>query len=232
MSAVVLFSGGIDSTTTAAVAARDGHETVHLLSLQYGSLHQESEMHAAGEVVTHLRIRLPSVQWKHNVLTLPDIFRGSGSALMGEAPMPDDEYSIEGPSPTVVPFRNANFISVATTEALNLGCESVYIGVHATDHRHWAYPDCSPEFIGAMANAVYVGTMHKVRLVAPLIWLTKAGVIELGWNLNAPLEYSWSCYEGGKIHCGKCPTCRERHRAFMTALGYDPTLYLQKSLSI
>lgn len=87
--------------------------------------------------------------------------------------------------------------------------------------------DCTPEFIGAMASAIYIGTYHQVRLHAPLTWLTKAEVIRLGVQLNVPYELTWSCYEGGGKHCGVCPTCRARKQAFMDADVVDPTEYEQ-----
>jgi 7-cyano-7-deazaguanine synthase len=88
--------------------------------------------------------------------------------------------------------------------------------------------DCSPEFIGCMTGAIYAGSFMRVRLVAPLLYMTKAEVVTLGYHHHAPLELTWSCYQGGEYHCGTCPTCIERHQAFIAGIGMDPTQYLTK----
>lgn len=101
----------------------------------------------------------------------------------------------------------------------------IYFGAHSEDAQNWAYPDCTPEFIGAMANAIYVGTYNTIRLHTPLQWLKKAEIVELGDKLGVPFENTWSCYAGGENHCGKCPTCRSRKEAFEIAGVMDPTDY-------
>lgn len=106
----------------------------------------------------------------------------------------------------------------------------IYCGVHADDGANWAYPDCTPEFIGGMAGAIYVGTYHRVRLRAPLLELNKMTVVSLGIGFKAPYHLTWSCYKGGEKHCGTCPTCRSRRDAFrMLRKGglniKDPTEY-------
>lgn len=228
MSAVVLFSGGVDSTTAVAKAVADGHDKILLLTIRYGSRHQLAETTAAEKLAMKFVGIWPNVEWYKTYYEINDLFAGGESSLMGDAPIPAAEYQDlekEGPSDTVVPFRNANFISVATTQAIKMHLDKVYIAVHATDHNKWAYSDCSPEFIGGCMGAVYVGSYHKVRLVAPFLWMTKTEVIALGYRLNAPLELTYSCYRGGKLHCGACPTCLERHMAFLDAVGLDPTTY-------
>ena len=86
--------------------------------------------------------------------------------------------------------------------------------MHAEDAHNWAYPDCTPEFIGAMANAMYVGSYHKVRLITPHEWRTKAEVVAAGMKLDVPFGMTWSCYNGREYHCGVCPTCVGRIQAF------------------
>ncbi len=131
-----------------------------------------------------------------------------------------------GVSPTYVPFRNGTLLSLITgMAAIDAEAEAVYIGVHAEDAENWAYPDCTPEFMGGMANAIYIGTYHKIRLYTPLIWMTKAEVVLAGDMLDVPWELTWSCYEGREFHCGVCPTCRARKIAFMQGRGADPTTY-------
>jgi len=101
----------------------------------------------------------------------------------------------------------------------------VFFGAHAEDAHNWAYPDCTPEFIGAMANAIYTGTYYTVRLNAPLMSLDKTQVVEWGTKLGVPWEKTWSCYKGEDRHCGQCPTCQSRRKAFIQAGVEDPTEY-------
>src|SRR5262249_22804288 len=145
------------------------------------------ELEAAAAVAGHLALA------EHLTVELPRTFAGAGSTLIDAVAQDRDLTYAEiresyGVSPAYVPFRNANFLSQATTVALTRGAEFVYFGAHATDSRNWAYPDCTPEFIGAMANAIYVGSYHKVRLMTPLQWFTKADVVRLALRLGAPLE--------------------------------------------
>lgn len=223
----VLLSGGMDSTTALAQAIADGATNILALSLKYGSRHSAHEIHSAAEVVDWYRRR--NYEISHYVLSLPNIFQGAGSSLMGEVELPRTEYKdpvTEGPTNTEVPFRNANLLSVATTLALTHQMGLVYFAAHASDYNHWAYPDCSPEFIGAMANAIYVGTMGRVRLVAPFMHMSKADIVTRAAILEAPLHLTWSCYDSGLLQCGQCPTCRERISAFATAGIADPVSYL------
>lgn len=220
--AVVLLSGGIDSTvvTTLAAKAHQG-SNVLALSILYGQTHRK-EVSSAGAVARHLGIQ-------HEIIPLPtELFRGAGSALFGEVEMPGMSYKeiseAVGVSPTYVPFRNGIFLSIATARALEVGAEFVYYGAHAEDARGWAYPDCTPEFNGALANAIYTGTYHKVRLLTPLQWMMKKDVILAGYSNGAPLHLTWSCYKGGEHPCGTCPTCVEREQAFRDLRIADPAL--------
>jgi 7-cyano-7-deazaguanine synthase len=203
-------------------------------SFYYGSKHNNVESDAALAVAKYYKI-------KRHYIVLPDIFGGAGSALMGEVEMPVLTYKeIDegvGPSPTVVPFRNANMLSMATTLAITNKCDFVYAGMHAEDAHHWAYPDCSPEFIGAMANAIYVGSYHEVRLITPIEWMMKADVVYSALHLKVPLGLTWSCYDPKlqtepstikgylPVACGKCPTCVERINAFKVNELIDPIVY-------
>ncbi len=103
--------------------------------------------------------------------------------------------------------------------------EAIYFGAHADDAANWAYPDCTPEFIGGMANAIYIGTYHKIRLYTPLMFMNKAAIIRLGNDLEVDWKLTWSCYEGKELHCGVCPTCRSRREGFIGAAVEDPTEY-------
>lgn len=225
MKAVVLLSGGMDSTTALAKCLQQGMEEVLPLSVRYGSTHEAAESMAAEQVANFYHL-------PRYVVTLPpDIFSGGASALLGESDIPEEEYhdiTKETPSVTVVSFRNANLISAATAIAEAHGFDQVWVAMHQTDFSGWAYPDCSPEFVGAMAAAIYVGTMHKVRLVTPFLWNTKAEIVMEAAELEAPLQLTWSCYRGGNHHCGECPTCKERIKAFSVAGYIDPVEYVKE----
>lgn len=233
MKAVVLLSGGMDSCTTAALAKRDGYNELIFVSARYGSKHQEAEMQAA-EKVAEFYAAL------HILVDLPKVFAGAGSALMNESAMPKMTYQeidkAMGPSPTVIPFRNANLLSAATSVAITHEAGMVYMGAHGEDARHWAYPDCTPEFLGAMANAIYIGSYMKVRMAFPLIWMSKAEVVMQAILNRAPLHLTWSCYspvvrtifgpdESHYVQCGVCPTCIERIHAFQENGIIDPVPY-------
>lgn len=224
MKAVVSLSGGLDSTTCLALAVRDfGSPEVMAVSFNYGQLHV-AELEAARKVAEHYSVR-------HSLITLdPRTLASERSSLTGSEPMPKLTYAEisanEGVSPTYVPYRNGTFLSLAAALALQNDASFIYAGMHAEDARGWAYPDCTPEFIGAQAAAIYVGTYHKVRLVTPLEWLMKADIVKLGTDLKAPFELTLSCYQGTVPACGKCPTCIERLQAFKLAGLTDPIEYV------
>lgn len=216
--ALVLHSGGIDSTTCLAIAIEaHGKENVTALSMNYGQRHLK-EIKCAREVARKMGV-------VHRVQEIKDIFPTSMLTDV-DSKVPDISYDeIQGVSPTYVPFRNGTLLSVITAIAQGRGFSFVYFGAHAEDAANWAYPDCTPEFIGAMANAIYIGTYHKVRLLTPLQWLTKKGVISIGYGLKVPYELTWSCYKGEELQCGICPTCRSRRQGFIDANIHDRTQY-------
>lgn len=226
--AVVLLSGGVDSTTACTLACQTHTPSkVHGLSFLYGQKHSR-ELKAARDIAAACSLR------SHTIIHLPDVFTGGNSALTGSGVMPEATYEeLErevGPSPTYVPFRNGVFISLAAAVALRVIEDAhdtdaeVWFGAHAGDAHNWAYPDCTPEFIGGMAGALYVGSYHTVRLVTPFQWATKADIVKLGLSLKAPYHLTWSCYEGREVPCGTCPTCRSRAQAFALAGVPDPLL--------
>lgn len=222
MKAVVLLSGGLDSMVCAILAARSYRaDQVAALNILYGQKHS-IETRAAREIADCLG--LGSYE---TVQLAAGLFEGAGSTLVDEeTEIPLEPYPEEsGPVSTYVPFRNGTLISVATAYALKVGAQAVYFGAHAEDALNWAYPDCTPEFLGAMKNAVWVGTYHKVRLITPLEWLTKAEIVKLGHELGAPFELTWSCYQGGEEACGACATCLSRLEAFKANRLVDPIAY-------
>jgi len=220
---IVLLSGGLDSTLCLSLAVKAaGPQNVVALSLRYGQKH-EKEVKAASRVAFYEGV-------KHIEYEMPPIFVGGDSTLMKGGPdNPQSSYEdIEetyGVSPTYVPFRNGNLLSVATALAMKEDAKWLYYGAHEEDARNWAYPDCTPEFNGAMANAIFVGTYNRVRLVVPLQNMTKVQIVNRLRELKAPIHLTWSCYEGHKDQCGKCPTCVARIRAFKAAKFKDPVPY-------
>ena len=220
--AVVLLSGGLDSTTCAAIAAAAyGPENVIALGFGYGQIHFKEQL-SAGRVARYLKLR------EYNFRTLPtEIFTGTCCSLMGEAIVPDGPYPEKlGPLNTYVPFRNGTLLSVATAIAQRYNADAIYFGAHSEDAQNCAYPDCTPEFIDAMAKAIEIGTYGKTCLITPLRSLMKKDVVKLGMSLEAPIHLSWSCYKGEEKPCGTCPTCISRSEAFL-ANGTDESYYTE-----
>lgn len=219
--AVVLLSGGVDSSTALALAIKRNDEVL-ALTCDYGQKHS-IEIRYAQTIAEHYNV-------PHKVVEVPKIFGGAGSTLIDEGlAQPHLTYrelnELRGPSPTVVPFRNANLISIATTVAVVIGAQYVYVAAHSEDAHNWAYPDCTPEFLGAMANAVYVGTYHMVQLRFPFAWMMKKDIVAFGTDLGVPFSLTHSCYDGKRPACGMCPTCVERTEAFKANGLIDPILY-------
>lgn len=232
--AYVLLSGGIDSTTCLYLAYKQfgtlgengPMENVEAISINYGQRHSTELAYAKQSCVL---LRIP-----HRVVDLSSIIP---KTMLTEtnSKIPNMSYDqIKGVSPTYVPFRNGLLLSAIVSiihgeyarDITNYEHEwAIYFGAHAEDAQNWAYPDCTPEFIGAMANAIYIGTYRAVRLHTPLEWLDKKSIIELGETLHVDWSKTWSCYAGGVKHCGACPTCRARKAGFLAAGVKDPTEY-------
>lgn len=220
--ALVLLSGGVDSTTTLYYAANAyGRANVSAVSFDYGQRHIKEL-----EVARKLFVQ-GDFGGKHHIVKIPYAQMEVVSALTdGTREIPKVSYAeIEGISPAYVPFRNGTMIALATAVAASNEIDIILAGPHAEDAENWAYPDCTLEFMGAMANAVYVGTYHKQRLLTPLLFMSKDEVVTMGMNLGAPLYDTWSCYIGGDKHCGVCPTCRARQQAFSRGGWEDHTDY-------
>ncbi len=242
--AVGLLSGGLDSTTCLyhAEAAIPAYDEFHAVSIDYGQRHVKEAEYAA-KTCKKLSVA-------HHILRVPDIFPKSMLTDTDEA-VPNISYDdIKGVSPTYVPFRNGTMLSLVTAFAEGLiknreeelcneqgndiapGEEDlvkaeadIYFGAHAEDAANWAYPDCTPEFIGAMANAIYIGSYRRIRLITPLQWMNKAQIVAHGEFLGVPFENTWSCYKGEELQCGICPTCRSRRQGFEITGIEDPTTY-------
>jgi 7-cyano-7-deazaguanine synthase len=224
--AMVLTSGGVDSTTALGLAVdRLGAENVIALSIQYGQKH-DKEIEAAKAVAAHYGV-------EQLFLDLTPIFQYSDCALLkgSDQAIPEESYAEqieatggEKPVSTYVPFRNGLFLSSAASVALSKDCDVILYGAHADDSAGFAYPDCSPAFADAMNHAVYEGSGHQLEIAAPFVDIDKAAVVKLGLELGVPYELTWSCYEGGDRPCGKCGTCLDRAAAFAANGVADPAM--------
>ena len=223
MKALVLCSGGIDSTTCLAEAvAAYGKDEVLALSVRYGQKHQR-ELTAARQVAAFYGVALRE-------LDLSAIFAGSDCSLLvgSTQEIPEESYADQlkttggKPVSTYVPFRNGLFLSSAASIALSNGCSELYYGAHSDDAAGDAYPDCSQAFNDAINQAIFIGSGRQLTVKAPFIGLTKADVVRRGLALGAPYHLTWSCYEGGDKPCGLCGTCRDRAAAFAKNGVKDP----------
>ncbi|MBO5572994.1 MAG: 7-cyano-7-deazaguanine synthase QueC [Clostridium sp.] len=226
MKALVLSSGGVDSTTALGMAIEKyGKENVLALAVSYGQKH-DKEIQAAKAVAEHYGVELM-------FLDLAPIFQYSTCSLLkqSEEAIPEKSYAEqiketggEAPVSTYVPFRNGLFLSSAASIALSRGCGEIWYGAHADDAAGAAYPDCSPVFNKAMGDAIWEGSGRQLRIVAPFVEVNKAEVVRIGLSIGVPYELTWSCYEGGDVPCGKCGTCIDRAAAFAANGVKDPAL--------
>ena len=226
--ALVLSSGGVDSTTCLGIAVKDvGSENVSTVSVFYGQKHNK-ELECADKVAKFYSV-------KHYVLDLSNVLQYSNCSLMKNStediPMMSYAEQIEkngeGKVSTYVPFRNGLMLSAVAALAQSIYPDDdvdIYLGAHADDAAGRAYADCSEEFTSAMNTAIVIGTYGKVRVVAPLVNLNKAGVVKLGLSIGVPYKYTWSCYAGGDKPCGHCGTCIDRAKAFEANGIADPAL--------
>lgn len=226
--ALVLSSGGVDSTTCVGIAVKDvGSENASTVSVFYGQKHNK-ELECADKVAEFYNV-------KHYVLDLSNVLQYSNCSLMKNStediPMMSYAEQIEkngeGKVSTYVPFRNGLMLSAVAALAQSIYPDDdvdIYLGAHADDAAGRAYADCSEEFTSAMNTAIVIGTYGKVRVVAPLVNLNKAGVVKLGLSIDVPYKYTWSCYAGGDKPCGHCGTCIDRAKAFEANGISDPAL--------
>ena len=223
--AVVLLSGGIDSTTTLAIAQSQGYE-VYAMSFRYGQRHLP-ELACAERIAAEMSV-------KRHVTVDIDLRAFGGSALTDDIDVPKDRSDQEmgaGIPITYVPARNTIFLSFALAWAETLKCDAIFIGVNALDYS--GYPDCRPEYIAAyqaMANlATKAGVEGETRLTiqTPLVSMTKAEIIKMGVGLGVDYGLTLSCYDPDDQAraCGQCDSCLLRKRGFREAGAPDPTVY-------
>lgn len=229
MKALVLSSGGLDSTTCVGIAVdKYGAASVSTVSFFYGQKH-DKELICAEHIADFYRV-------PHYVLNLADILKHSNCPLLKASDRKIEHKSYaeqiaengEGMVETYVPFRNGLMLSSAAALAVSIYPDEdveLFIGAHADDAAGRAYADCSPEFTNAIAEAINIGTYGKVKVVGPLLDLNKAGVVKRGLELKVPYDLTWSCYEGGEKACGTCGTCQDRLAAFRANGMEDPIEY-------
>jgi 7-cyano-7-deazaguanine synthase len=226
--AVVLLSGGMDSTVCAALAARD--HSVAAVHVSYGQRTEERERQSFLAICRRLNI-LDQLMVRNEALSVI-----GGSALTDEGVAVPDSDALHalpglkvpghGVPVTYVPFRNAHFLAVAVSWAEVLGADKVYIG--AVEQDSSGYPDCRPAYYEAFNHVVRAGTKEgRIEIVTPLIAMRKSQIVQLGLELGAPFDLTWSCYRREDLACGTCDSCRLRLRAFEAADVKDPISYVE-----
>lgn len=224
--AIVLSSGGVDSTTCLGVAIRNHYkDNVVSMSCSYGQKHIK-ELEAARKIAEFYGI-------EHYEFDLSEIMKYSNCALLqnSDQDIKHEDYAkqvAEGKVNTYVPFRNGLMLSCAATLAMSLFPEDhvyIYIGAHADDAAGNAYADCSMDFVDSMNKAIHRGTYNQVSIRAPFVDKNKAQVVATGVKLKVPYALTWSCYEGDDVQCGTCGTCIDRRKAFEANGVIDPVPY-------
>ena len=209
-------SGGLDSTT-ALYYAKSQFEEVEALTFNYGSKHNDTEYSYAKKTCEKLGVKLTRIDLDFiNKYFKSDLLKSGGE-------IPEGYYNEENMKSTVVPFRNGIMLSVAAGFAESNGCDVLVLGNHSGDHA--IYPDCRPEFIKGIKEAIYQGTEKHIEVVSPFCNISKTDIVKLGSNLGVDFSLTYSCYKGKEKHCGKCGTCQERKEAFEQAGVIDPTIY-------
>jgi 7-cyano-7-deazaguanine synthase len=230
--AIVLLSGGMDSCVCTAIAReRHGERNLALLHAGYGQRTQKRERRAFEEIADYYGVqdRLV-VQLEH--------FRAiGGSALTDQRiAVPENELGAPAAAPgeaeipvTYVPFRNAHFLSVGVSWAEAMGAGAIYIGAVAEDSS--GYPDCRPEYYRVFQDLIRVGTRPEtqIEIITPVIRMKKSEIIRRGLELEAPLQLTWSCYQGEEAACGACDSCLLRLRAFAETGVEDPIVYRSRA---
>lgn len=207
----------MDSVTALYRAARE-HTVAAAVSFDYGSKHNHREIPFAAEHAASLGVRHEVIPLRFmDTLFASDLLRSGGD-------IPEGHYEAQNMKRTVVPFRNAIMLSIATGFAESIGAEGLLIAAHGGDHA--IYPDCREEFMRAMGDTMRLGTYAGIQLLRPFIALNKGEIAREGARLGVDFARTWSCYKGGEHHCGRCGTCVERREAFAQASLEDPTVYV------
>ncbi|TAK28342.1 MAG: 7-cyano-7-deazaguanine synthase QueC [Chloroflexota bacterium] len=221
--AVVLFSGGLDSTTVLAMA-HEREDELHALTFDYGQRHRR-------EIVSAERLARQYQVIEHKILRI-DLGQIGGSALTADMPLPEgrdlDEMSQQIPS-TYVPFRNSILLSFAAAYAEVAGADTILAGMNSLDYS--GYPDCRPAYLDAFNQLIRLGAKacvedgRQIAIHAPLLYWDKARIVQEGMRLGVPYEQTWSCYRGEELACGVCDSCQLRLKGFREAGFRDPLPY-------
>ncbi|MHC1591132.1 MAG: 7-cyano-7-deazaguanine synthase QueC [Candidatus Helarchaeales archaeon] len=218
--AIVVLSGGMDSSTVAGILHAEGHE-LYGLTIDYNQRTSEKELECAKKIGEFYGFK------KHLFLSLDfmrEILEGSSSLVDERLEIPTESAEDEIPN-TYVPFRNTVILSLAVSWAETLGAELIGIGVNALDYS--GYPDCRPEYIKAFEKVAELGTKpgFAPRIFTPLQYMSKAEIVKKAFELKVPLEFTWSCYQNTEKACGKCESCQLRLKGFQEAGISDPIPY-------
>lgn len=219
--AIVLLSGGLDSTTALYLAKSQGYDEIYAITFQYGQKHDKELKSAlavakAAGVKEHKVVNLLLNQWSGCTLTDPHLEVEDGNVERQDIPA------------TYVPARNMVFLSVAASWADALDITDIFIGVSEVDYS--GYVDCREEFIRAMEDAINLGTVlgaekkQRIKIHAPFMHMTKADEVRLGAKLGVDFSLTWTCYRGGDTPCGTCDSCLLRAKAFEEAEERDPLI--------
>jgi 7-cyano-7-deazaguanine synthase len=218
MKGIILLSGGMDSLVTAAIAAGECDE-IYFLHVNYGQITEQKELECFNNLVQHY-------QPAGTLVTSIDYLRQIGGSSLTDDNIPVQDFNGSNDVPdSYVPFRNAHLLAIAVSWAEVLKADRIYIG--AVEEDSSGYPDCRQSFYDAFQQTLNLGTADStnIEIITPVIHLTKPEIIRKGIELNAPFEYSWSCYRENEIACGTCDSCVIRLQAFKKAGLEDPLPY-------
>lgn len=220
---LLLYSGGLDSTTLLYWLIKEKNYFVRALTILYGQKHSK-ELKFAESNIEKFRDTAT-----HHILDLSDIskfLRNASTLIRGGQEVPrldslDDRDKVQ--PPTYVPNRNMIFLSIAVGVAESMGLREVYYSAQAQDE--YGYWDCTEEFINRMNNVIALNRKNEIKIFAPFLHMRKSDIIKMGINLGVDYSATWSCYRGGEKACGVCPTCVERLKAFSSIGLKDPLEY-------
>jgi 7-cyano-7-deazaguanine synthase len=209
---IIVLSGGIDSSTVAYWAKKQGYN-IFAITFRYGQI-ATKEIECAQKIAEKLEIPIKVI----DLSTLKEIFTGVTSLCDETIPMTSNfSQSI------IVPFRNAIFLSVAVAYAVSIGANRIFYGAQGSDEQF--YPDCRKEFYKTFEKTARLGTNKEILVEAPFNNISKSDIIKIGTELGVPFNLTWSCYLNGQKHCGTCESCINRKKAFNEAGLPDPTEY-------
>jgi len=219
--AIVLVSGGMDSSVTAAIAKAE-NSNLAFLHISYGQRTEAREQKAFNDIADFYDVD------RRLDISIEHLAKIGGSSLTDSRMQVTEADLDSNEIPTsYVPFRNANMLSIAVSWAEVIGATAIYVGAVAEDSS--GYPDCRPEFYEAFQKTIDTGTKPDthIEIRTPIILLTKAGIVKKGIELGAPLHLTWSCYRSEDLACGTCDSCALRLRGFARAGVKDPIAYLR-----